>query len=136
MIPKDTLYEVAKELGDLNEKGQVKGFSANEKGYLTAITVTSGCRVYVCCTHSDRLKLYMTVTRSALNKDFESVTVAVDKFNDFFDHRTKACTFRHAFDLKDVRLMYEVDVTPFSAQTILSLLRDLKNVLLSKRTTI
>jgi hypothetical protein len=127
---KDTLFEVAKELGDLNEKGQVKGFSANEQGYVTAISITPGCRVYVCCTHSDRLKLYMTVTRSALDKDFQQVTVAVDKFNAFFDHRTRACTFRHAFDLKDVRLMYEVDVTQFSAQTILSLLRDLKNVLL------
>ena len=130
MEVKDTLYEVAKELGDLNEKGQVKGFSANEQGYLTAISITPGCRVYLSCTHSDRLKLFLTVTRSAVNKTFEDAVEAVEKFNEFFDHRSKASIFRHSFDPEHVRFSYEVDLTTFSARTILSVIMDLKNFLL------
>ena len=62
------MYRVAKELNDLNQKGKVKSFTANSKGYSKILGIERGCAIWFQHQNDDTLTIDLLISKPAENK--------------------------------------------------------------------
>ena len=59
------MYSIAERLGDLDEKGEVKSYTANFKGTIKSLEIESGCAVWINQTKDDTLTIDLFPSRLA-----------------------------------------------------------------------
>jgi len=106
----DKMYQLAKHYGDLNSKGKVKGFSANEKGYARVMDIVRGCTLLVLHTNDGELKISLLITSTSLSKHEATCQIAVMIFNSFPNIDVKKEKWKHAL-VNDERDQYSIYVT-------------------------
>lgn len=126
----DKMYQVAKYFGDLNSRGKVKGFSANEKGYARVRDIIRGCTLLVLHTNDGELMVNLLVTSTALSRYEATCQRAVKTFKSFLGTDVKQRKWSHALG-NDERDQYSIDVTNRDLPEIFKLVEELKGKLLS-----
>jgi len=126
----DKMYQIAKCFGDLNSKGKVKRFRANEKGYARVRDIISGCTLFVIHTNDGELKISLLITLTALSKYEATCQRAVKTFKSFPNNDVKKEKWIHALENNE-RDQYSVYVTNRDLPEIFKLVDELKEKLLS-----
>lgn len=124
------MYQIANYFGDLNSKGKVKGFSANEKGYARVKDIVRGCTLLVLHTNDGELIVNLLITSTALLRYEATCQRAVKTFKSFLVTDVKHRKWTHALG-NDERDQYLVDVTNRDLPEIFELVDELKVKLLS-----
>lgn len=125
----DKMYQVAKYFGDLNRKGNVKGFKANERGYARVKDIVRGCGLFVVHTNNEELMVYLMVTPTALTRYEATCKRAVTTFKNFLGSDVEQRKWTHAI-ANGERDLYSVDVTNRELPEIFKLVDELKGKLL------
>ena len=126
------MYSMAERLGDLNEKGEVKSYTANFKGTIKSLEIESGCAVWINQTKDDTLTIDLFISRLAEYKFPTACENAKKKFDKFFNHNTT-----HDFNWestpkdRDPYTRYYVDVSNKSVQEILTIAKQLTKFIYS-----
>jgi hypothetical protein len=126
----DKMYQVAKYFGDLNRKGKVKGFRANEIGYARVKDIVRGCTLFVIHTNDGELSVNLLISSTALSRYEATCQRAVKTFKSFLGTVVKQRKWAHAMG-NDERDQYSVDVTNRDLPGIFTLVNELKGKLLS-----
>lgn len=125
----DKMYQVAKYFGDLNSKGKVKGFRANEKGYARVKDIVRGCTLLVLHTNDGDLKVNLMITPTAHSRHETTCKRAVTTFKSFLGSDVEQKKWTHSI-ANDERDLYSVDVTNRELHEIFKLVDELKRKLL------
>lgn len=76
------LYEIAKQFNDLNGKGKVKGFGANERGYARIKKLVNGCVLLAHHLNDGKLIVDLMVSPTALLKNEITCNRAINAFEE------------------------------------------------------
>jgi hypothetical protein len=118
---KEKLEIIAGKVGDLNNKGRVKGFSGNENGYAKIIPIKnkrSGAAVWIHHWNDGRLIIDLTITHKAAERYKPETGMASTIFKKFAGSEVKSMPFRHSIDDTNEADMLYIDVTDFTVKKL------------------
>ncbi len=118
------MYEIAKDLDELNARGKVKKFS-KEKGYAKVYQIKKGCSIWVHLLKDGRLIIDLLVMEAASNAYPDDVNRSIQRFQSFFNNATKYEEFKTAIDERNAE-RYFVEISDEKLDNILELLRKIK----------
>lgn len=114
------MYRVAKGLNDLNEKGKVKSYTANSKGYANIFEIERGCTIWINHRHDDSLTIDLLISKPAENKYPIACKNAKKRFDEFFDNKATRCRWESKPKDRSTHTRHYVDVSKLSDGEILS----------------
>lgn len=120
------LIEIARHLGELNKKGQVKGFKGNEKGYAKVKQIMVGCSIWVHHEKNGDLIIDLLVSPSAKEKNETKCENTVKKFEDHFGFNLSEGPWSHSIDDYQNHDRYFVIINNLSLEEILGETEKLK----------
>lgn len=126
------LYQVAKHFNDLNSKGKVKGFSANERGYARIKKVVNGCDLLVHHLKNGNFIIDVMVSPTALVKNEQACRRAISIFKNYFEGSAEHDKWEHAIGKSDPWDRCFCDVTSNDLPEIIRIVDELQDKLLSE----
>lgn len=122
----DKMYQVAEYLNELNDRGQVKGFSGNERGYAKVKEIKRGCAIWVHHLNDDRLIIDLMVSVTAAEKFPEITSEAISKFKDFFNYMFEKESWKHSVNENNAERYY-VEVSELQTEEIEKILSKIRS---------
>lgn len=122
----DKMYQVSKHFGDLNSKGKVKGFGANEKGYARIKNIVNGCGLLVHHTNDEELILDVMVSPTALSRYGATCQRVISTFKNILGSEVRQRKWTNAMGNSGEWDQYFINVTNRELPDILRLIDELK----------
>ena len=124
----EKLYHIATYLGELNSKGNVKGFSGNEKGYAKIKQIVRGCSVWVHHEKNGELIIDLMISPAALEKNPAESDQSVKLFKKYFGFSVKNSLWQHSIDKHNDHDRYYVVVSNHEVKEIINHIEKLKEI--------
>lgn len=134
----ENMYLIANNLGDLNNKGEVKAITANERGYARILDINRGLSLIVYHTLDHRLTMNLLITQGAMDSYPMNCEHAVQTFlkfhgQNFKENETPQETqWINNLDEKDQRTIYSIDLTKLAVDECIENISAIKRAFLDQ----
>lgn len=119
------MFAIAESLNELNDRGEVKGFSGNERGYAKVLEIKRGCVIWVHHLNDDRLIIDLMVSEAAAGRYSEITTIAISRFKDFFNFMFAKESWKHSMGSNNSERYY-IDVSEIQLEEILKIVNKIR----------
>ncbi len=121
------LYDVARHLNALNNKGKVKRFAGNENGYAKIIEIYRGCSIWLHHEKNGDLIIDLLISQNAQKENPPLCLKSTEKFKEFFGLLPTDSEWNHSIDTHNDHERYYVSVNSKKTNEIIKIAEKLKS---------